>query len=252
MNTNWIRIDTKTNKVLLKSKLEEDDIRNENWENNENDMSQEGFSKKYNNFNDAYEFQYWIDKDICDSEEKEITKFNEKCDKWNMGKYIERDVYISINNDIDFNNFNFIKDEKYNEEWNNLLFTYYEKNVYIKFDSINIEVIMDNFNNKYIEINKSNKKIDYFMEKLENRIMECVNKDENKFNIEKDYEYKHYKDDNGNYKFKVKKDNIEPKEYKNANIYIKINRLWKLNYQKQGNDMYNWGVSIVVDKIIEN
>lgn len=252
MNANWTKIDTKTNKILLKSKLEEEDIRNEIWENNENDMNQEGFSKKYNNFNDVYEFQYWIDKDICDSEENEITKFNEKCDKWNLGKYIENDIYISIDNDINFNHFNFIKDEKYNEEWNNLLFTYDEKNVYIKFNSINIEVIIDNFNNKYIEINENNKEIDYFMEKLENRIIECVNVDENKFDIEKDYEYKHYKDNNGNYKFKVKKDNIEAKEYKNANVYIKINRLWKLKYQKQGNDMYNWGVSMIVDKIIEN
>lgn len=252
MNTDiiWKRIDTKTNKILLKSKLEEEDIRKEIWENNENDMRQDGFSKKYNDFNESYEFQYWIDKDTYNDENVEIDNFNEKCRKWEIGHYIEKDIYLSVDENVDFNKFNFIKDDRYNEEWNNPLFAYEEKNTYIKLNYIDIEVLVDNFDNKYIEINEDNKKIDDFMKKLESRIIECIKK--NNFNIEENYEYKYYKNDNCNYKFKIKKEDIEPKEYKNAIVYIKCNRLWKLNYQKQGNDIYNWGVSFIVDKIIED
>jgi hypothetical protein len=253
----WKRIDTKTNKILLKSKINDNDIRNEKWENNEDDMRQDGFSKKYNDFNESYEFQYWIDKDICDDHENEIINFNEKCKKWDIGilrKYLGNDDYLSIEDDIDFNNFNFIKDDKYNEEWNNYLFIYKNDDIIkkgVKIDNMDIEVIIDNFNNKYIEINKNNKKIVEFMKKLENRIITCVDEETNNFNIENNYEYKYYKSDDGNYKFKVKKDYIEPKEYKNAIVYIRFNRLWKLNYIKQGNDMYSWGISLTVDKIVE-
>lgn len=256
MSIEWKRIDTKTNKILLKSKINDNDIRNEKWENNEDDMKQDGFSKKYNDFNESYEFQYWIDKDIYDDYENEIINFNEKCKKWDigiLGKY-RNDNYLSVDDDIDFNNFNFIKDDKYNEEWKNYLFIYKkddnEKNG-VMIENIDIEVIMDNFNNKYIEINKNNKKIVEFMKKLENRIIICVNEDENNFNIEDNYEYKYYKNDDDNYKFKVKKDYIESKEYKNAIMYIRFNRLWKLNYTKQGNDVHSWGVSLTVDKIVE-
>lgn len=248
MNDNWKRIDTKTNKIWLK--IKEDDILNEIWENNENDMNQEGFTKRYNDYDNTYELHYWIDKNE-QNEDNEILEFNEKCKKWKIKQYIEKDIYLKIGDNIDFSNFDFIKDDYFNEEWNNYLFAYKNKNTYIKLDNIDIEVIMDNFNNKYIEINEDNIKIDNFMKKLEDEIIKCKNRKTDNLNIEKDYEYKHYKNEDGNYKIKIKKDNIDVKQYNNADIYIKCNRLWKLNYKKQGNELYNWGVSLIIDKIYE-
>jgi hypothetical protein len=248
MDEKWKRLDTKTNKILLK--IEENELLNEKWKNNEYEMKQDGFSKNYNNFNNVYEIQYWIDKDNIDEDDK-IREFNEKCDKWQIGRYIETNIYLTINDNIDFNSFDFTKDDYFNEEWNNYLFTYKNKNVYIKLKNIDIDVLTDNFGNKYIEIDENNKEFDDFMKSLEDRIIKCKNKNVNNFNIEENYEYKYYKNDDGNYKFKIKKDNIDVKQYKNSDIYIKCNRLWKLNYQKQGNDIYHWGVSLIVDKIYE-
>lgn len=249
MDEDWKRINTKTNKILLK--IKENDILNEKWENSEYEMKQDGFSKRYNNFSDVYEFQYWIDKEN-EKEDEEIEEFNEKCKKWDIKQYIEKNIYLTINDNIDFNNFFFIKDDNFNEEWNNYLLTYKGKNTYIKLNNLDINVDMDNFNNKYIEISEDNELFDIFMKKLENRIIKCKEEKNDKFNIEENYKYKFYKNDNGNYRFKIKKDNIEPKKYNNSIIYIKCNRLWKLNYQKQGNEMYNWGVSLIVDNIYEN
>lgn len=246
MDNYWIRIDTKTNKILLK--IKNDDILNEIWENNEYEMSQDGFSKKYNDFNDTYEIQFWIDKEE-ENENDKIIEFNEKCKKWKIKQYIEKNVYLTIYDDIDFNNFYFIKDENFNEEWNNYLFTYNNKNTYIKIDNINVNVEMDNFNNKYIDISEKNIIFDKFMKKLEDKIISCKNENEDNFNIEKEYQYKYYKNNNGDYRFKIKKDNIEIKQYDNATIYIKFNRLWKLNYHKKDENMYNWGVSLIVDRI---
>lgn len=243
----WRRIDTKTNKIWLKIK---DDDTLTIWENNENDMMQDGFSKKYNDFDNTYELHYWIDKEEGNEEDK-INVFNEKCKKWKIVQYIEKNVYLTIDDDIDFDNFHFIKDENFNEEWNNYLFTYNNKNTYIKLEDINIDVIVDNFDNKYIEINENNEKFDSFMKKLENKIIKCKNEKDGNYNIENGYEYKYYKNNNGDYKFKIKRDNIEIKQYKNATVYIKCNRIWKLKYQKKGEDIYNWGVSLIVDKIYE-
>lgn len=248
MYDNWKRINTKTNKILLK--INDDDILKEIWENNDDDMRQDGFSKKYNDYENIYEIQYWINKDEKD-EDDAIIDFNEKCKKWNMKQYIEKNIYINIDEEVDFNNFNFIEDDYFNEEWNNYLFTYKNKNTFIKINNIDIEVIEDNYNNKYIEINENNEKINNFMKKLENRIIKCKNEKTNNLNIEEIYTYKYYKNENGNYKFKIKNDNIDVKQYNNADVYIKCNRLWKLNYQKQNNDIYSWGVSLIVDKIYE-
>lgn len=249
MDENWKRIDTKTNKIWLK--ITEDDVLNGIWENNEYEMKQDGFSKKFNDYNKPCELHYWIDKDEK-NEEDEIIEFNEKCKKWKINQYIEKDVYLTIdNNNIDFDKFNFVKDEYFNEEWNNYLFAYKNINAYIKLNNINIDVNMDNFDNKYIEINENNEKFDNFMKRLEKRIIKCKNKSTDNLNIEENYEYKYYKNDEGNYKFKIKRDNIDVKQYNNADIYIKINRLWKLNYQKQGNDIYHWGISLIVDRIYE-
>jgi hypothetical protein len=248
MFNDWKRIDTKTNKILLK--IKEDDILNEIWENNEYDITQEGFSKKYNDYENNFEIHYWINKEEK-NEDDAIIEFNEKCKKWSIKQYIEKDIYLTIDKNVDFDNFDFIKDDYFNEEWNNYLFTYKNKNTYIKLDNVDIEVIEDNYNNKYIEINENNEKLDNFMKNLESRIIKCKNEDTNNFNIEDNYEYKYYKNEDGNYKFKIKRDNIYAKQYNNSDIYIKCNRIWKLNYQKQGNDIYSWGVSLIVDKIHE-
>lgn len=248
MYDNWKRINTKTNKILLK--INDNDILKEIWENNEDDMRQDGFSKKYNDYENISEIQYWINKDEKD-EDDAIIEFNEKCKKWNMKEYIEKNIYIKIDEEIDFNNFDFIKDDYFNEEWNNYLFTYRNKNTFIKLNNIDIEVNEDNYNNKYIEIHENNEKIDNFMKKLENRIIKCKNEKADNLNIEEIYTYKYYKNEDGNYKFKIKNDNIDIKQYNNVDVYIKCNRLWKLNYQKQGNEINNWGISLVVDKIYE-
>jgi hypothetical protein len=246
MDENWKRIDTKTNKILLK--INENDVLNSKWENNEYEMKQDGFTKRYNDYNNINEYQYWIDKDEI-NEENGINDFNIKCKKWNIEQYKEKNIYLNINDNIDFENFDFIQDEFFNHEWNNYLFTYKNKNTYIKLEDINIDVNMDNFNNKYIEINENNQNFDNFMKKLENRIIKIKNEKDDNCNIGTEYEYKYYKNNNGDYKFKIKRDNIEIKQYKNVTVYIKCNRLWKLNYQKQGNDIYHWGVSLIVDKI---
>lgn len=257
MNNNmiWKRIDTKTNKILLKSKLEEDDFRNEKIEND--DIRQDGFSKKYNGFNDSYELQYWIDKDICD-EDIEIIEFNKKLEKWDLGNFINDNIILSINDNIDFNNFNLIKDKNYNEEYNNYLLTYKEKNITFKIPETNVEVISI-FNNKCIRLQYDDMDETFmkFFDNLENKIINCVKDDNNNFNIDLNkYTFNSNKKDKNNQKyieFKVKKDSIEERIYNNAIIYIKCNRLWKFNYEnKDGQEIYIWGVSMTVDKIIEN
>lgn len=86
MNIEWIRKDTKSGKILLVSKIEEDDPREEIWNSNEEEIKQDGFHKRYNDFNgnDYYEFQYWINKESVD-EVAAILEFNQKCKKWNLG-----------------------------------------------------------------------------------------------------------------------------------------------------------------------
>ncbi|KAI7861234.1 hypothetical protein K492DRAFT_173391 [Lichtheimia hyalospora FSU 10163] len=96
-----------------------------------------------------------------------------------------------------------------------------------------------------------------FFDNLENKIINCVKDDNNNFNIDLNkYTFNSNKKDKNNQKyieFKVKKDSIEERIYNNAIIYIKCNRLWKFNYEnKDGQEVYIWGVSMTVDKIIEN
>jgi hypothetical protein len=256
MDAKWERINTKTNKILLKSKLEEDDVRNEKIE-IENNIKQDGFSKKYNDFKGSYELQYWVDKDICD-EYLEIIEFNKKLEKWELGKFIDDNIILSINDNIDFNKFNFTKDKNYNEEYNNYLLTYKEKTVIFKIPETNVEVI-NNFNNKCIRLQYDNmdKTFISFFDKLENRIIKCVENDNNNFNIDLNkYAFnsnKKHKHNQTYMEFKVKKDSIEDRLYNNAVVYIKCNRLWKFNYEnRDGQEIYIWGVSMVVDKIMEN
>jgi hypothetical protein len=256
MDIKWKRIDTKTNKILFKSKLEEEDVRNEKME-NEDGVKQDGFSKKYNDFNDSYEIQYWIDKDVCD-EELEIIEFNKKLQKYNLGEYIEDNIVLSVKDNIDFNNFNLIKDKYYNDEYNNYLLAYKEKNIILKTSEMNVEVI-NSFNNKCIRLQYDDVDNAFisFLDNLEDRIVKCVKNDSNNFDIDLDkYIFnsnKKDKHDQSYIEFKIKKDNIEDKLYNNATLYIKCNRLWKFNYEnRDGEEIYIWGVSITVDKIIEN
>ena len=257
MDSVWKRIDTKTNKILLKSKLENNDMRNEKWENNEEEIRQDGFSKKFNDFNESYELQYWINKDTCD-EESEIIEFNDKCKKWSLGKWVEENIILSINDNINFDDFRFIKDKNYNEERNDYLLTYKEKSIIFKTPLIDVEVI-NNFNNKCIrfQYNDMDERFINFIENLENRIIKCVNDDSDHFNIDLNkYTFntnKKHKNDQNYIEFKVKKDSIADRTYNNATVYIKCNRLWKYNYKnRDDDDVYIWGVSLVLDKIVEN
>lgn len=86
MSIEWIRKDTKTGKILLVSKIIEDDPREQIWNNNEDELNQNGFHKRYNDFNgnDYYEFQYWINKENVD-ETQALLEFNQKCKKWDLG-----------------------------------------------------------------------------------------------------------------------------------------------------------------------
>jgi hypothetical protein len=248
----WNRRDTNTNKIVISSKLEDNDVRLKLWEEKEDEIKEFGISKIFKNYNgyEYYELQYWIDKNL-DNEMEKIKEFKNKCEEWNLGKLIEKDIILSKNDDIDLNKFNFIQDDGYNDEWENYLFTYENKNLILKTPIMNIEVFCDNFNNKYIEIPEDNDFIN-FIKNIESRIKNLVNEKDDNYGINmNEYIYKSNNDNNGNYRFKIKKDNIDIKEYKNVYIYIKYNRLWKLSYQKQGKEVHSWGVSLVVDKIIE-
>lgn len=244
----WERIDTKNNKIWLKIKI--DDTLNNKWEENEYEMKHDGFYK----YNDDNNLNYLIKKED-ENEEEEIKEFSKKCEKWEINQdiknndNIKKNNYLIIDEDIDFNNFCFIKDDYFNEEWNNYLFIYKKGDNYkkgVKLNNMDINVEMDNYNNKYIEINEDNEKFDIFMNKLENRIITCKEEKDDKFNIQEKYEYNYYKNNSGNYKFKIKKDNIEVRQYNNATVYINFNKLWNMD------KIEKWGVSLIIDKIYEN
>lgn len=244
----WERIDTKNNKIWLKINI--DNTLSNKWEENEYEMRQDGFYK----YNDDDNLNYLIKKDDEDEEEG-IKEFIKKCKKWEINQDIKNnnDIkiknYLTIDEDIDFLNFCFIKDDYFNEDWNNYLFIYKkneDEKKGVKLSNINIDVEIDNYDNKYIEISEDNENFDIFMKKLENRIITCKEENNDKFNIQENYEYNYYKNNSGNYKFKIKKDNIEVKQYNNATVYINFNKLWNMG------KIEKWGVSLTVDKIYEN
>ena len=252
MNKIWNRRDTNTNKIIISSRLEENDERLQIWDEKEHEIRDFGISKAFKNYNgyEFYEFQYWIDRNIDDEEDK-ILEFNTKCEEWKIGKLIEKEIILTVSDDINFDEFNLIQDDGYRDDWKNYLFTYKNKNVLFKTPIMNIEVFCDNFDNKYIEISEDDEFIN-FIKKIECKIESLINEKDDHYDIDiGEYTYKSNNDNNGKYRFKIKKDNINVKTYKNVIIYIRCNRLWKNNYQKNSNEVYSWGISLTVDKIIE-
>src|ERR1700731_1853103 len=104
MKYKWYRKDTSTNKVILTSKLIEKDPRYDILEENY-EIKEYGIG--VNNYNGNDELQFWIDKNECDEIEK-IKEFNKKCKDWELGNYVEDKIVLSINDNINFNLFEFI------------------------------------------------------------------------------------------------------------------------------------------------
>lgn len=260
----WNRKDIKNKWILLTSKFQDEDIRRDYWDDewnlieNDNDknIKLDGFSVNISN----NQIQYWIDIEKADYNEKdEITIFNEKCKYWKFGKYVDNKVILSLD-DVNFDRFEFVKDDfenyilKYNEE--NL-----KKEPYIKSNIEYFEVeFNERFNKKYIKLqyNDDNMLLFDFIKKFDEKIQKTIKEDKNNYNINiHQYNYLScIKEDdyqNNNYiELKIKNSYIEPKIYNNAIIYIRCNRLWSTNYIRKEEEVYSWGISLTIDKIIEN
>lgn len=245
----WYRRDTSTNKIILTSKLLEDDPRNDVFD-EKDEIKEYGIVKRYNDYNRNYELQFWIDKNEYDEIEK-IEEFNKKCKEWELGYYIEDRIVLSINDNINFDLFEFIKDDDFEKNYEKYLLVYDNKEVYIKTDIIEkFDVEENGYNQKYIRLqydNVDSKLID-FINKFEENIKKIVINNESHYGVNaeqheflsiiKDKEIKYIE-------FKVKKPFIESKPYINSIICIKCNRIWDMEKIKK------WGISLTVDKIIE-
>lgn len=242
----WYRKDTNTNKIILTSKLIENDPRYNILEEN-HEIKDYGI--RINNYNGNDELQFWIDKDVYNEIEK-IEEFNEKCKIWHLGKYIEDKIILSINDDVDFNLFKFIKDDDFERNYEKHLLTYDNKEVYIKTNNIeNFDVEENEYNQKYIRLQYDNMDPSFikFINNFEDSIKETVISNEEHYGVNINHEFLSIiKDKETKYiELKVKKPYIEPKSYKNSNIYIKCNRIWDMN------KIEKWGISLTVDKIIQ-
>lgn len=250
MNPKWYRRDTNTNKIILTSKLVENDTRNDIFDEN-NEIREYGIVKRCNNYNGNDELQFWIDKNECNEIEK-IEEFNEKCKKWDLGIYVEDKIILSINDDVNFDLFKFIKDDDFEKNYDKHLLTYNNKEVYIKTNSIEKFDIEENgYNQKYIRLQYDDvdPKLIEFINKFENNIKEIVANDDEHYGVNiyqheflsiiKDKEIKYID-------LKVKKPFIETKTYNDSIICIKCNRIWDMDRIEK------WGISLTVDKIIEN
>lgn len=241
----WYRKDTSTNKIILTSKLIENDLRYNILEEN---YEIKDYGIRINNYNGNDELQYWIDKDVCNEIEK-IEEFNEKCKIWNLGKYIEDKIILSINDDINFNLFKFIKDDDFEKNYEKHLLTYDNKEVYIKTNNIETFDVEENgYNQKYIRLQCEDMEpnlID-FINNFENRIKEIVINNDEHYGVNIAHEFLSIiKDKDTKYiELKVKKPFIEQKSYNNSIIYIKCNRIWDMD------KIEKWGISLTVDKII--
>lgn len=255
MDQKWTKREISNNRTILNSKLIDDDPRNFIYEENY-EIREYGITK--NSYNGIEQLQFWIDTNEYDETEK-IKEFNEKCKYWNFGKYVDNKVILSLD-DVIFDRFEFVKDEKesyilrYNEEK-------HKKEPYIKSNIESFEVeFNERFNKKYIKFqyNDDNMLLFDFIKKFDEKIQKIIKEDKNNYNIDiQQYNYLScIKEDdyqNNNYiELKIKNPYIESKNYNNAIIYIKPNILWNINYLKKGEDTYSWGVSLTVDKIIEN
>lgn len=250
MNKKWYRRDTNTNKIILTSKLLENDPRNDIFDEN-NEISEYGIVKRYNNYSGNDELQFWIDKNECNEIEK-IEEFNEKCKEWELGNYIENKITLSINDNINFDLFKFIKDEDFEKNYEKHLLTYDYKEVYIKTNPIEkFDVEENGFNQKYIRLQYDDveQKLIEFINNFENNIKKIVTSNDKHYGVNinqhdflsivKDKEMKYID-------LKVKKPYIDSKTYNNSTIIIKCNRIWDME------KIEKWGVSLTVDKIIEN
>lgn len=175
----------------------------------------------------------------------EIYKFNLKCISSRFGIVIQT-ITLSIDKDIKAQNFKIIRDEYFNEKYKNYLLIYNNLyDFYIKTHICDFEILYENyFNYTYLKLEHNNKtnKFYEFINKFDNIIKEIVgNNDE--------YDNNKYisiiKKDNI-IKIKIKNNLIKPDYYENNIIYIKCNRLYMIKDKKQ------WGVSLVVDKIVNN
>ena len=266
----WNKKNIKNKWILLISKIQENenDERKKYWDEygttteyaikEDKEIKYDGFTF---NVSDN-QIQYWIDMEKNNyDEQEEIDKFNEKCMFWNLGKYVENKIVLSINDNIDFDNFEFIEDEYFRDDFKNYLLTYNKKETYIKTDIINVIEVEYNerFDKKYVKLqNNDNILLFDFIKTFDDTIQEKVKEHRNNYNIDiQQYNYLScIKEDdyqNNNYiELKVKNQYIEPKTYNNAVVYIKCNRLWSTNYMKKEEEVYSWGISLTIDKIIEN
>lgn len=242
----WYRKDTNTNKIILTSKLIENDPRYNILEDN---YEIKDYGIRINNYNGNDELQFWIDKDVYNEMEK-IDEFNEKCKIWDLGKYISDKIILSINDDIKFNLFKFIKDDDFEKNYEKHLLTYDNKEVYIKTNRIeNFDVEENGYNQKYIRLQYDNIDPNFinFINDFENSIKEMVTNNEGHYSVNINHEFLSIiKDKEMKYiELKVKKPFIESKTYNNSIIYIRCNRIWDMD------KIEKWGISLTVDKIIQ-
>ena len=241
----WYRKDIDENKTILTSNLVDNDPRYSTLEENQEIKS---YGIRINNYNGSNELQFWIDKEVYNETEK-IQEFNEKCKIWDLGKYIENKIILSINDDdVDFNLFKFIEDDDFEKNYKRHLLTYDNKEVYIKTNRIeNFDVEENGYNQKYIRLQYDNIEptLINFINNFENNIKETVNEQQEHYGININHDFLSIiKDKETKYiELKVKKLYIETKTYNNSYIYIRCNRIWDMD------KIQKWGISLTVDKI---
>lgn len=239
--------------IILSSNLKEDDFRLKKWDNsyysndecNYNDynickrnyIKDDGFYINYK----KKQLQYNIYKRNENFNEiNEINIFNLKSISNCLGIFI-KSITLSINDDIKFHKFKILKDDYFKEKYKNYLLIYNNLyDFYIKTDSYDFEILYEkHFNYTYLKLkyNSKTNKLYEFINKFDNTIKEIIGDFNNYISI--------IKKDNS-IKMKVKNNIINPGFYKNNTIYIKCNRLYTIKDKNQ------WGISLVVDKIINN
>lgn len=251
MEQKWTKREISNNRTILSSKLVEDDPRKIIYEENY-EIREYGITK--NSYKGIDQLQFWIDKNVYNEVEK-IKEFNEKCKIWDMGEYVEDIIILSIDDDINFDLFKFVKDDDFEKNYEKHLLTYDNKEVYIKTNNIETFDVENIYNQKCIRLQYDNidKKLIDFVNKFENHIKEIVINDRDHYGVNIEHDFSSIvKDKETKYiELKVKKQFIESKTYSNCAIYIKCNRIWDLD-EINDKKIEKWGVSLNIDKIIEN
>lgn len=257
MKYEWNRIDIKNKWILFTSKLQDNDSRIENfrrkWYDSEfddiyDDIEKEnaydyGFSINYK----KKEIQYWINIEKKNYNEfKEIFLFYSNCSRFSLGKFdlrtyintIINTIILQIDFNVNFDLFGFSEDEYFNVKYKNYLLTYNKNKCYIKTNCINnFEVLDDKYStDKYINLkyNNNTNLLFEFIKNLDNKIKGIICND-NYMSIIKE---------NNIMNIKIKNTKIKSMTYNDSYLYIKCNRLWNINNK--------WGVSLVIDKIMDN